>query len=96
MIEAASVSALNPKAAMFLMAVFPLYADPKQPFVPQAALIVVTCLVISAASHCVYISLASMTRRHLGAGNSYRLFRVISGLVMLCLAAWLVSRTMTG
>jgi homoserine/homoserine lactone efflux protein len=92
--EAVVVSALNPKAAMFYIAVFPLYTDPAQPFVPQATLIVVTCLVISALSHGMYIFLASVTRHHLSAPNRYRMFRVISGVVMLGLAAWLFSRAL--
>lgn len=94
--EAAGVSAFNPKAAMFFVAVFPLYTDPMQPFLPQAALIVVTCLVISVASHGVYIVLAGITREYLGAANRYCLFRMISGVVMLCLAIWLFSRTIAG
>jgi threonine/homoserine/homoserine lactone efflux protein len=92
--EAIAVSALNPKAAVFYIAVFPLYTDPMQPFVPQATLIIVTCLVISAVSHGVYIFLAGVTRHHLSAPSRYRMFRVISGLVMLGLAAWLFSRMM--
>ncbi len=90
--EAAAVSALNPKAAMFFVAVFPLYTDTARPILPQVALIVATCLLISALSHGLYISMASMTRQHLGAPNRYRVFRVVSGLVMLGLAAWLFSR----
>jgi len=91
--EAIGVSALNPKAAMFFVAVFPLYTDPVQPIMPQVALIVVTCLVISAVSHGFYISLASLTRQHLRAPNRYRIFRVVSGLILLGLAALLFART---
>lgn len=94
--EAAGVSALNPKAALFFVAIFPLYTDPDRPMPLQVFLIVATCLSISVMSHALYILLAHQMRPHLSRPASYRAFRLCAGLVMLGLALWLLMQNVAG
>nr|WP_144186927.1 LysE family translocator [Elioraea rosea] len=48
------VTALNPKSIAFFVAFVPLFIDPARPFLPQAAILVVTFVTLAAANASLY------------------------------------------
>jgi threonine/homoserine/homoserine lactone efflux protein len=53
------VTALNPKSIAFFVAFVPLFLDPARAFLPQAALLVATFVVMAAANAALYAVLAA-------------------------------------
>ncbi|MCB4824803.1 LysE family translocator [Roseicella aerolata] len=56
--DAYLVTALNPKSIAFFVAFVPQFLDPAGPFLPQAALLVMTFVVLAAANALAYALLA--------------------------------------
>lgn len=89
-LEAMMISALNPKAAMFFLAVFPLYVDPEQPILLQVLFLSASCMAVSAVSHTIYIAMANWARTSLSSPHRLRTLRRVSGAVMLIIALALI------
>jgi threonine/homoserine/homoserine lactone efflux protein len=52
------VTALNPKGLVFFVAFVPQFLDPARPFLPQAAILVVTFVVLAGLNAAAYALLA--------------------------------------
>jgi len=57
--QAYVVTALNPKSIAFFVAFVPQFLDPARPFLPQAALLVATFVLLAAANALAYALLAA-------------------------------------
>jgi threonine/homoserine/homoserine lactone efflux protein len=57
--DAYVVTALNPKSIVFFVAFVPQFLEPARPFLPQAAVLVATFVVLAAANAALYAALAA-------------------------------------
>ncbi len=85
-LESFFLSATNPKGFVFYTAVFPQFIDPLGSRIVQSFIIVVTCAVISLTTHSIYSYFAAWTRQIFLVPARYRLFRQITGGILLCIA----------
>lgn len=89
-LESFTLAVSNPKAILFFVAIFPQVIQPDLPAIPQALVLVTTYCCISIASLATYAALAGILRARLLTQFRYRVFRVLSGVVLLGFAGKLV------
>lgn len=84
--EAMLLAVANPKAVLFFVALFPQVIDPGKPILPQAALMIGTYCAISILSLSSYSALASILRTRFITQTRYRVFQIVSGVILLAFA----------
>lgn len=77
------VEALNPKSIMFYVAFVPHFIDGRAPFLPQAAILVVTAVVLGLASDATYALAASRAGRLLRRPSARRAVNRVSGGILV-------------
>ncbi|WP_417481264.1 LysE family translocator [Maricaulis sp.] len=87
------INALNPKAALFYVAVFPQFIDPARPVAIQAALLAVISVSIATAIHIAIVLLAGSARRFLNDPARHRIFQRALSLLLVGVAIWLLIAT---
>ncbi|HMV40745.1 MAG TPA: homoserine/homoserine lactone efflux protein [Plasticicumulans sp.] len=79
--QAVIVNVTNPKAIVFLVALFPQFLDPARPQGMQIALLGGTLVVVDVIVMCGYATLAGVLRRHVQNARRMRLLnRVFGGM----------------
>jgi threonine/homoserine/homoserine lactone efflux protein len=87
------INALNPKAALFYVAVFPQFIDPARPVAIQAGLLAVISVSIATAIHIAIVLLAGSARRFLNDPARHRIFQRALSLLLVGVAIWLLIAT---
>tara|TARA_R110002124_G_scaffold62740_1_gene171358 strand:+ start:2305 stop:2922 length:618 start_codon:yes stop_codon:yes gene_type:complete len=87
------INALNPKAALFYVAVFPQFIDPAKPVAIQAALLAVISVTIATAIHIAIVLLAGSARHFLNDPARHRVFQRALSLLLVGVAIWLLAAT---
>ncbi|WP_417494607.1 LysE family translocator [Maricaulis sp.] len=87
------INALNPKAALFYVAVFPQFIDPARPVAVQAGLLAVVSVSIATAIHIAIVVLAGSARRFLNDPARHRIFQRALSLLLVGVAIWLLIAT---
>lgn len=80
---------LNPKSALFFVAVVPRFLDPGHHGAPRLALLGAVYVGVATAVHAGVVLLAATLRPFLADGGRQRLVRKGLSVVLLLLAAWL-------
>lgn len=88
--ESFIVSATNPKAVMFYLAVFPRVLNQNEVSAWQIAVVVLTCCLISLLTHSIYALFASWIRQYLIKQASYNVFGLSVGMIFVAIAASLI------
>lgn len=89
--EAFLLAASNPKALLFYMALFPQILDAEHDLAPQAGILILTYCGLSILSLSTYSASAHMLRTRFMTQARYDRFRQVSGVVLLGLAAKLLT-----
>lgn len=87
------INALNPKAALFYIAVFPQFLDPARPVAMQAALLAAISVSIATAIHVAIVLLAGSARNFLEEPARHRRFQRAMSLLLVGVAIWLLIST---
>tara|TARA_R110000868_G_scaffold229089_4_gene482101 strand:- start:13604 stop:14221 length:618 start_codon:yes stop_codon:yes gene_type:complete len=87
------INALNPKAALFYVAVFPQFIDPARPVAMQAALWALISVLIATAIHLAIVVLAGSARTFLEDPARHRFFQRALSLLLVGVAIWLLFAT---
>lgn len=87
------INALNPKAALFYIAVFPQFLDPARPVAMQAALLAAISVSIATAIHVAIVLLAGSARTFLEEPARHRRFQRAMSLLLVGVAIWLLIST---
>lgn len=82
-LEAFTLAATNPKAILFFVAIFPQVMDSSKPIWAQSAIMIATFCSISVMSLLGYSSLAAFLRQRFITQSRYRIFRFLSGCLLL-------------
>ncbi len=90
--DAYVVTALNPKGIAFFVAFVPQFIDTARPFLPQAALLVVTFVVLAAANALIYALLAGRLSGVATRPTARRWFNRVGGAALM--GAGLATATM--
>ena len=81
--QAYLVTALNPKGIVFFVAFVPQFLDPGRPFLPQAAILVVTFVSLAAANAALYAVLAARVSGAVRRPGLRRAFNRAGGAVLV-------------
>ncbi len=84
---------LNPKAAVFYVAVLPTFVDPVRPVLWQTVLLSAVYVLIATAIHTTIVSLAGTARPFLEDANRRRIVRRGLSLVLGAIAVWFAFST---
>ena len=84
---------LNPKAALFFVAVLPAYLDPARSLLGQSILLSLVYVLIASAIHGAIVMLASSARPMLERAESSATVRRIFALMLVAVAAWFAVST---
>ncbi|WP_339741746.1 LysE family translocator [uncultured Maricaulis sp.] len=87
------VNALNPKAALFYVSVFPQFIRPDAPVAPQAAVLAVISVSIATLIHLGIVMLAGSARHFLEEPGRHRIFQRALSLLLIGVAIWLLVAT---
>ncbi|WP_417497245.1 LysE family translocator [Maricaulis sp.] len=87
------INALNPKAALFYVSVFPQFIRPDAPVAPQAAMLAVISVSIATLIHLGIVALAGSARRFLEDPKRHRIFQRTLSLLLIGVAIWLLMAT---
>ncbi|SDM19023.1 LysE family translocator [Maricaulis salignorans] len=87
------INALNPKAALFYIAVFPQFIHPNAPVAAQAALLATISVSIATAIHLGIVLLAGSARSFLEDPARHRVFQRALSLLLVGVAVWLLMAT---
>tara|TARA_R110002074_G_scaffold75832_2_gene172919 strand:+ start:47 stop:664 length:618 start_codon:yes stop_codon:yes gene_type:complete len=87
------VNALNPKAALFYVSVFPQFIRPDAPVAPQAAVLAVISVSIATLIHLGIVMLAGSARHFLEEPRRHRIFQRALSLLLIGVAIWLLVAT---
>ncbi|WP_417469248.1 LysE family translocator [Maricaulis sp.] len=87
------INALNPKAALFYVAVFPQFIQPDAPVAPQAAMLAVISVSIATLIHLGIVALAGSARHFLEEPKRHRIFQRALSLLLIGVALWLLVAT---
>jgi threonine/homoserine/homoserine lactone efflux protein len=79
---------LNPKAALFYVAVLPSFIDPAQPVLGQTILLSIVFVAIATTLHASIVFLAATTQRFLQNERRRRLVSRLLSLVLVAIALW--------
>jgi threonine/homoserine/homoserine lactone efflux protein len=84
---------LNPKAAMFYIAVLPLFADPADPALRQTIALTVAYALIATAVHAAIVILAATARPLLENQASMTTVRRVLAVALAAIALWVLWST---
>ena len=79
---------LNPKAAVFYVAVLPEFVDPARPLLPQTILLTAVYVAIATIIHALIVTLAGSLRPWLTGGPEEVMVRRILSLSLAVFAVW--------
>lgn len=77
--QAVIVNITNPKAIVFLVALFPQFLDPARPQAVQVAILGATLVVVDVIVMCGYATLAGVLRRHVQNARRMRVLNRVFG-----------------
>ena len=84
---------LNPKAAVFYVAILPLHIDPARALVLQSVLLSLIYVAIATAIHAVIVLLAAQLKPIVERAGASRLVHAVLALMLVGVAVWLVIAT---
>ena len=84
---------LNPKAAVFYLAVLPAFVDPSRPVLQQATVLTLAYVATATAVHTLIVSISALARPLLENSVKIRNFRRTMALLVVATAAWLLWST---
>lgn len=84
---------LNPKAALFYVAVLPLSIDQARPVTRQALVLAALYVAIATAVHLAIVLLAARARPAIAEAEHRRLVRAVFAVMLLAIAAWMLWAT---
>lgn len=84
---------LNPKAAIFYVAVLPPFVDPSRPVLQQTLSLSVSYVAVATVIHLAIVGLASTARENLQNKMSLLKLRGILAVLVLIIAVWIVWST---
>jgi threonine/homoserine/homoserine lactone efflux protein len=84
---------LNPKAAMFFVAILPAYIAAEEPIAPQTILLSASYVAIATAVHLAIVALASHAHGWLSVDNRQRFIRRIFAILLAAIAVWFLVST---
>ena len=79
---------LNPKAAVFFVAVLPAYVTQVSPVAPQTALLSASYVAIATAVHLVIVALAAQAHQWITVGNRAHIVRRVFAILLAAIAIW--------
>jgi threonine/homoserine/homoserine lactone efflux protein len=79
---------LNPKAAVFFVAVLPAYVTQNAPVAPQTALLSASYVVIATVVHLVIVALAAQSHAWITVGNRGHIVRRVFAVLLAAIAIW--------
>jgi threonine/homoserine/homoserine lactone efflux protein len=87
------LNVLNPKAAVFFIAVLPSYIVPNQAFAAQTILLTACYIVIATAVHCFIIVMSGRAHNWLSSGSRQHMIRRMFALLLAFIALWFLFST---
>lgn len=84
---------LNPKAAVFFVAVLPAYVAPETPVMPQTLALSASYVAIATAIHLAIVLLAAQAHDWLSGGTRQRTVRRIFAVMLAVIAIWFLIST---
>jgi len=84
---------LNPKAALFYIAILPVFMDSSRPAVEQGILLAVIYVLIATAIHAAIVLMAAKARPLIAASGRMEHVRRILALMLLAIAIWMLWAT---
>jgi threonine/homoserine/homoserine lactone efflux protein len=87
------INALNPKAALFYIAVFPEFISPDRPIALQAALLAAISVSVATAIHIAIVALAGSARAFLEDDRRRRIVQRALSVLLAGVALWLLVST---
>lgn len=84
---------LNPKAALFFIAILPNYVDSKQSIMPQTLLLSATYVAVATSVHLILALLSARSQNWFGRNGHEALFRRICALLIAGVALWFLLST---
>lgn len=84
---------LNPKAAIFYIAVLPPFLDPAQPPLPQTIALTIAYVTIATAIHIAIVSAAAQARPLIAKAGHTQVIRTALALSLVVIATWLAITT---
>jgi len=85
------VAVSNPKAIIFLTALFPQFLNPNEPLIPQFSILILTLMILSFFFLMAYAILGNRIKTFLIRPKRIKFVNRISGLVFIGMGALLVS-----
>ena len=85
---------LNPKAAVFFIAVLPTYITQSAPVIPQTTLLSVSYVSIATSVHLVIVALAAQAHGWISVGDRARGVRRIFAVLLAAIAIWFLFSTL--
>lgn len=79
---------LNPKAAVFFVAVLPAYVKQASPVAPQTALLSASYVAIATAVHLLIVALAAQAHKWISVGNRAHIVRRVFAVLLAAIAIW--------
>lgn len=79
---------LNPKAAVFYIAVLPSFVEPARPVLGQTVALSIVYVSVATAIHATIVVLAATTRRFLKQDKRRQFVRRLMSLVLVAIAVW--------
>lgn len=87
---------LNPKAALFYVAILPSFISPVGPVLAQVMLLTVVFVIIATAIHALIVTLASTLRPYIESPESRQVVRRVLSVLLACVAVWFAITTGKG
>lgn len=87
-IHAAAVTAMNPKSIGFFLAFVPQFIHSDRPLLPQAAILIVTFVILGAINALAYALLADRLRTRLARPEAVRRLTRAGGLTLIAMGAF--------
>lgn len=88
-----TVNLLNPKAAVFFVAILPGFTDPAHPPMPQTLLLTLLYVALATAIHLAIVAMAGSAQRWLSDLQRQKIARRIFALMLAGVAAWFLTTT---
>ena len=87
---------LNPKAALFYVAILPTFASPTGPVLTEVILLTIVFVIIATSIHASIVTLAGTLRPFLESPEKRQVARRILSLLLACVAVWFAISTSKG
>ena len=89
--EAFLVAMSNPKALVFLMALFPNFINPEKEFIPQFSILISTLIVFSFSFLTMYAILAKKLKYYLTKDNYIQYYYKLSGTIFIIFGIFIIA-----